>query len=54
LFFDAPQRHNVARNPAGLAGDRELAALSASGPFSRTCAVFTGGADSCGAPSSLS
>jgi hypothetical protein len=50
LFFDAPQRHSVARNPAGIPAMRS-SARSASGPFSRTCAVFTAGAGSCAPPS---
>src|SRR5882672_10750126 len=53
LFFEAPQRHSVARYPAALPPTTN-SALSASGPFSRTCAVFTGGGASSGPPSSLS
>src|SRR5882672_1338772 len=50
LFLEAPQRHSVARNPAGLP-PIDSSARSASGPFSRTCAVLTAGAVSCAPPS---
>ena len=50
LFFEAPHRHRVARN-AGAAPVTVCSAWSASGPFSRTCTVFTFGGASDGPPS---